>query len=371
MPLQSKRVHRGGYLVSPIKEYERRVAAGALNNDPNQRDALEMLDRLHNDLASYKPSKLGYLKSFFSGNRRVPMGLYIYGGVGRGKSMLMDMFYELAPTHAKRRVHFHGFMQQVHDAMHRARKAGVEDALKPIAQEIIESTDLLCFDEMQISDITDAMIVGRLFEYLFNAGVVIVTTSNRPPDDLYKDGLNRSLFLPFIEMLKTRLTVYCLDSQTDHRQNRLTDQQLYFHPLDEATDFAVTHLWQELSGGTSEPLAIKRKGRDISIPAFSSGVGKASFDDLCAKPLGPGDYLAIANTLRVLILTDIPKLSKANNNEAKRFVTLIDALYEAKVKLIASAAAEPEKLYTDGRGAFEFERTASRLREMQSADWFV
>ena len=167
----------------------------------------------------------------------------------------------------------------------------------------------------------------------------------------------------------TILSQDMVDSETDHRQNRLTDQQLYFQPLDEVTDFAISHLWKELSGGKSEPLVIKRKGRDVTIPEFSSGVGKASFNDLCAKPLGPGDYLAIAKALRALIITDIPKLSKANNNEAKRFVTLIDALYEAKVKLIASAAAEPERLYTDGAGAFEFERTASRLREMQSADW--
>ncbi len=356
-------------MVSPISEYDLRVAKGALDDDPFQRDALAILNQLHTELAHYKPSKLGYLKSFFAGNRRPPKGLYLYGGVGRGKSMLMDLFYQNTTTRAKRRVHFHGFMQNVHEALHRARASGIEDALETIALEIIQTTDLLCFDEMQITDITDAMIVGRLFEYLFNAGVVIVTTSNRPPDDLYKDGLNRGLFLPFIDMIKSRLTVYCLDSETDHRQNRLTDQQLYFHPLDAATDFAINHLWQELSGGISDPLVIKRKGRDVVIPAFNNGIGKADFNDLCAKPLGPGDFLAIAKSLRVLFLTCIPKLSIANNNEAKRFVTLIDALYEAKVKLIASADAEPEQLYTDGTGAFEFQRTASRLREMQSVGW--
>ena len=355
--------------VSPITEYNRRVSIGALEDDPNQRNTLQLLDQLHHDLVNYKPSKLGHLKAFFSGNRRAPKGLYMYGGVGRGKSMLMDLFYDQTPTKAKRRVHFHAFMQEVHDAIHHVRKTGVTDALKPVAQNIINSTDLLCFDEMQITDITDAMIVGRLFEHFFTAGMVIVTTSNRPPSDLYKNGLNRSLFLPFIETLETRLSVHNLDSKTDHRQNRLIDQQLYFYPLDEATNFAINHLWQELSGDNSTPFVIKNKGRDITIPQYNNGIGKASFDDLCALPLGPGDYLSIAKALRLLIITDIPKLSKANNNEAKRFVTLIDALYEAKVKLIASATAEPEMLYPDGRGAFEFERTASRLREMQSADW--
>lgn len=355
--------------MSPIAEYTRRIATGMLIDDPDQRGVLELLDQLHQDLQEYKPSKLGYLSGFFATPKRPPKGIYIYGGVGRGKSMLMDLFYEQSTVEAKRRVHFHAFMQEVHEAMHKVRQTGVQDALKPVAQNIAHATNLLCFDEMQITDITDAMIVGRLFDALFQAGVVIVTTSNRPPDDLYKDGLNRALFLPFIDTIKDRLTICCLDSPTDHRQNRLSDQQLYFHPLDEATDFAITHLWQDLSGGKSEPLIIHRKGRDIRLPDFSSGVGKASFADLCAQPYGPGDYLAIARAVRVLIITDIPKLSKANANEAKRFVTLIDALYEARVKVIISADAAPEDLYIQGTGAFEFERTASRLREMQSAQW--
>lgn len=359
----------GWQFVSLISEYKNRVATGQLNDDPNQHLVLDQLDQLGQALTTYKPAKLGYLRGFFPKRSSPPKGLYIYGGVGRGKSMLMDMFYEQTPIKAKLRIHFHAFMQDVHDQMHEIRKTGVDDAIKPVAQRIIQATDLLCFDEMQITDIADAMIVGRLFESLFNAGITIVTTSNRHPDELYKDGLNRALFLPFIDMIKTRLTVYCLDSPTDHRQNRLVEQQIYFHPLNKKTTKAIDDLWNELSGGTSEPLSIKRKGRNIIIPSFSSGVGKASFDDLCKNPLGPGDYLEIAQNIRVLFLTDIPKLSKANNNEAKRFVTLIDALYEAQVRLIASANAGPEHLYTDGAGAFEFERTASRLREMQSSDW--
>ncbi|PCH96748.1 MAG: cell division protein ZapE [Rhodobacteraceae bacterium] len=355
--------------MTVTQEYDRRVAAGELHDDPNQRPVLKLLEELHRELADYKPSKLGHLKAFFSGNRRAPKGLYIYGGVGRGKSMLMDLFYSQATTQKKRRVHFHAFMQEIHDALHITRKSGVEDALKPVAVKITHELDLLCFDEMQITDITDAMIVGRLFEYLFNAGVVIVTTSNRHPDDLYKSGLNRSIFLPFIEKIKARLSVHCLDSITDHRQNRLMDQQLYFAPLNDTSRTAMDQLWRELSSGAVAPLIIRRKGRDIIIPEFSNGVGKARFSDLCAKALGPGDYLEIAKSVRVLMLTDVPTLGKANNNEAKRFVILIDALYEAGVKLIASADAEPEALYTDGAGVFEFERTASRLREMQSADW--
>jgi cell division protein ZapE len=253
--------------------------------------------------------------------------------------------------------------------MHAARKTGVEDALAPVADALIGDLRLLAFDEMQISDITDAMIVGRLFEKLFAAGVVIVTTSNRPPNDLYKDGLNRALFLPFIDMLADRMHIVELESPTDYRQHRLSGAQVYFHPAT-GTKPTITALWSDLTGGTpAHPLTLTVNGRRVELPAFANGVARVTFWDLCAKPLGPADFLAIAKATRVLILEDIPQLSSTNYNEAKRFVTLIDALYEARVRLIATAAEAPERLYIEGTGSFEFERTASRLREMQAADW--
>lgn len=283
--------------------------------------------------------------------------------------MLMDLFVESLEDVPVRRVHFHAFMQEVHTALHKARSEGVEDAVKPVAKAITDSVKVLAFDEMQITDITDAMLVGRLFEMLFNAGVVVVTTSNRVPDELYKNGLNRQLFLPFIEMLKTRMVVHELASDTDYRQDRLSGSKVYFTPPDAAARDEIDAIWQDLTGGRSEVLELVVKGRRIELPRYNNGVARAEFYQLCGHMLGPGDYLAIADALRVLILEDIPRLSRQNFNEAKRFVTLIDALYEAKVRLIASAAAEPEMLYVEGEGTFEFERTASRLREMQSIDW--
>jgi len=254
--------------------------------------------------------------------------------------------------------------------MHEARKTGVEDALAPVAQAVARQVRLLAFDEMQITDITDAMIVGRLFEMLLADGVVIVTTSNRPPEDLYKDGLNRALFLPFIALLRARLEVVALDSPIDYRQHRLEGAQVFFTPAGREAKAALGAIWADLTGGApSAPLMLTVNGRQVEVPAFANGVGRASFWEICGRPLGPADYLAIAAALRVLILEDIPQLSASNYNEAKRFVTLIDALYEAKVRLVASAADVPERLYIEGAGAFEFERTASRLREMQAADW--
>ncbi|MEM7319810.1 MAG: cell division protein ZapE, partial [Pseudomonadota bacterium] len=308
-------------------------------------------------------------RGFFRKPPPPPKGLYLWGGVGRGKSMLMDLFVETLGDIPARRVHFHAFMQEIHTQLHEARKKEAEDALAPVAAQVADSVKVLAFDEMQITDITDAMIVGRLFEALFDAGVVVVTTSNRVPDDLYKDGLNRQLFLPFIQLIKERMTIWEMVSPTDYRQNRLEGAKVYFTPIGPEARTEIRAVWNDLSGGPSGPLELRVKGRDVTLPAFRNGIARASFYDLCGRMLGPSDYLAVADAVKVLVLEDIPQLSRNNFNEAKRFVTLIDALYEAQVRLICSAAAEPEMLYVEGEGTFEFERTASRLREMQDKDW--
>ncbi|MEM1235819.1 MAG: cell division protein ZapE [Pseudomonadota bacterium] len=345
------------------EEYERRVAAGELRADEAQRAVLPEFDRMAEALAA--PVKK---KGWFGKAAPEPVrGLYLWGGVGRGKSMVMDLFVEEL-TVPVRRVHFHAFMQEIHAALHAARQRGMEDAITPVSADVAKDLRVLAFDEMQITDITDAMIVGRLFEKLFEAGVTVVTTSNRVPDDLYKDGLNRQLFLPFIELIKEQLVVWEMVSDTDYRQDRLEGEQVYFAPNGPEAQAAIQGIWDDLAGG-EEPLDLHVKGRVVTLPAFRNGVGRASFHGLCGQPLGAADYLAVAEAVKVLILEDIPALGRFNFNEAKRFVTLIDALYEAQVRLIASAAAEPEMLYLEGEGVFEFERTASRLREMQSEGW--
>lgn len=351
--------------------YETRVSAGSLRPDPAQHAVLPALEQLRTWLETTPPRRGGLLSGLFGkAPPAPPPGLYLWGGVGRGKSMLMDLFTEATAIREKRRVHFHAFMQEIHQGLHEARKTGVEDALAPVAAKITRELRLLAFDEMQITDITDAMVVGRLFQMLMAEGVVIVTTSNRPPEDLYKHGLNRASFLPFIALLNDRLDVVEIESATDYRQHRLAGARVWFTPPGPEARAGIEALWDDLTGhAAGGPLVIEVKGRKVTLPRHASGVARAGFWDLCGQPLGPADYLAIAGAVRVLVIEDIPRLSAANFNEAKRFVTLIDTLYEARVRLIASAADLPDRLYVEGEGVFEFARTASRLTEMQSADW--
>ncbi|TNC70385.1 cell division protein ZapE [Rubellimicrobium roseum] len=343
--------------------YDSRAREGRLMPDPAQRGVLPALDRLRAELLD--PPRRGLFRK-----PQPVRGLYLWGGVGRGKSMLMDLFLDaLGPSVPTRRQHFHAFMQWVQAAMNKARARGVDDAILPVADEIAESARLLALDEMQVTDIADAMILGRLFQRLWAQGVTLLTTSNRPPSDLYKDGLNRALFLPFIALIEENCEVLELASATDHRQGRLTGARRYFCPVDAEARAAMNALWADLSGGESHPEILRVYGRDVEIPAFHNGSARASFYDLCGRPLGPADYLALANAVRVLLIDEIPRLGSDNFNQARRFVTLIDALYEARVTLFASAAAAPDRLYVEGEGSFEFARTASRLMEMQGASW--
>jgi cell division protein ZapE len=362
-------------MEGPMALYRSRVAEGALVSDPAQRLAVEKLQLLWMRLRDYnpaRPKRVGLGRFGWGRERiedRVVPGLYLFGGVGRGKSMLMDLFFESAPVEPRRRVHFHAFMQEMHRGIAAARATGATDPVRPIADAVADAATLLCFDEMQITDITDAMLVGRLFERLFQRGVVVVTTSNRAPDDLYKDGLNRALFLPFIALIKDRLELHELESPVDHRLDRLAGAPVYHTPLGPDATAALDAAWDRLARGEGAPLTLHVQGRDVVLPRHWAGVARAAFDTLCGRPLGPADYLAIAEAVEVLILDDVPVLSPARADEARRFVILIDALYEAGVRLVASAAAPPEALYPEGAGAFEFARTASRLHEMQGADW--
>jgi len=349
-------------MVKISELYDGLVTSGEIFRNEAQISVLPHLDALKTELE--QPVK----KSLFRKASPPPKGLYIWGGVGTGKSFLMDLFAANVDVPA-RRVHFHAFMQEVQNALHVARAASEQDALNVVARNLSKGLRLLALDEMQVKDIADAMIVGRLFTLMREDGVVCVTTSNRPPDDLYKDGLNRQLFLPFIAYLKEHLIVHDMQSETDFRQNRMSGAQVYFTPLNSVSSQGVEELWRDLTGGRDIRHSLQVKGRSLDIPRYHNGVGRLSFYDLCGKPLGPADYLTLAEALRVIVIDDIPQLGRHNFNEAKRFVTLIDALYESKTRLICSAAALPEMLYLEGEGVFEFERTASRLREMQSADW--
>ncbi len=346
-------------------ELKRRIAAGALEEDAAQFEAASALDNLLARLA--KPSGKPW---FFSRRAIAPKGLYLWGGVGRGKSMLMDWFFDLAPVQAKQRVHFHGFMLDVHARIHNWRKTGEGDPIKPVAKDIAEEAALLCFDEFHVTDITDAMILSRLFEALWDRGVVVVATSNRPPKDLYKNGLNRALFEPFVEMMPDHLIIHEFTGNLDHRLRQLSSAPVYYSPLGAKADAGIEAAWQRLTGAAQmRETVLTVQGRELVLKRTAAGVARASFDHLCNNNLGAADYLRLAHAFHTLILENVPQMGPESRNEAKRFVTLIDALYETRTKLVMSAAVEPSELYVDGTEAFEFERTASRLIEMRSEEY--
>lgn len=370
-------------LNDPIDAYRHLIEAGEIDPDPCQETAITKLQELHETLSSYgkQMGKGGWMARLSLGRSKPPppKGLYMWGGVGRGKSMLMDLFYENTAVAERKHVHFHAFMQEVHKRLHAFRetqKSGKvsrsSDPLAALARVIADQAWLLCFDEFHVTDIADAMILGRLFEALFEYGVVAVMTSNRPPKDLYKDGLQRELFLPFIDMLEDRLGVLELDAGTDYRLEKMRAMDVYMTPADDQAKGKLEHDFHTLSlGEEPKPRRMVVQGREFGISLAAEGVALSSFAELCGQPLGPGDYLAVAECFHTIVLRDVPKLGSEKRDEAKRFVTLIDALYEAKVNLICSAQAPPDQLYTKGDGAFEFERTVSRLLEMQSPEYMA
>jgi cell division protein ZapE len=363
---------------APLAEYRASRRAGRLQPDPAQQLAAEKLQSLHNALMNYQPGsgRPGWRNRLGLGRRREepPQGLYLFGGVGRGKSMLMDLFFQSAPMPRKRRVHFHAFMLEVHGSLHRARQRGdlESDPLAPIAARIASEAWLLCFDEFHVSNIADAMLLSRLFAALFDLGVVVVATSNCAPGDLYKDGLQRERFLPFVDLLMERLDILELDGAVDYRRDRIKGMTVYHQPLGADATAALAAAFARLTDDAAgAPTTLVVQGRALAVPQAAAGVACFHFADLCEQPLGAADYIAVATHFHTLIVGDVPRLMPDQRNEARRFMTLIDALYEHKTNLICAAADAPDRLYACGDGAAEFRRTSSRLIEMQSIDYLA
>jgi cell division protein ZapE len=369
-------------VTSIAERYRALVSERRFESDPAQAKLVAKLDALADKLRDYKsearPS--GLLRLFGAKPTEPPRGLYIHGPVGRGKTMLMDLFFDAVEAPRKRRAHFHTFMADVHVRLNQwrqARKRGEvagDDPIAPVAADLAREASLLCFDEFSVSDIADAMILSRLFTALFAGGVVVVATSNVAPEDLYKDGLNRALFLPFIALMKERLESARLDARTDYRLEKLQRAPVYYTPLSPKADAALDTAFLTLTGhARGEPVRIELLGRHLEVSQAIDGVARFDFGALCRRPFGAADYLTLAQRFHTLVLDHIPVIDASERNEAKRFIILIDALYDMRVKLVASAAAEPETLYSGAEGveAFEFARIASRLFEMRSSEYLA
>jgi cell division protein ZapE len=364
--------------------YDARAAAGDIEPDPAQRAAVLRLDALNARLATYRMARKSSSLGWLFGNREraaSPLkGLYIYGEVGRGKTMLMDMFFQACPVARKRRVHFHEFMAEVQELLNDFRRKikrgeiADQDPIGLVAPAIADTSWVLCFDEFHVTDIADAMILGRLFTRLFDLGVVMVATSNVAPEDLYAGGLNRSLFLPFIGLLQQRMDVMRLDSRTDFRMEKIAGVNSWHVPDDAAASAAIEAAWRKLTAGAEPaPAELPLKGRFVHVPLAALGTARFTFHDLCEQPLGAIDYLKISHDFHTVIIEHIPVIGEESRNEAKRFILLIDTLYDNAVKIIASAAVPPAQLYrgTEGYEASEFKRTVSRLNEMGSEEYLA
>ncbi len=365
-------------------QYAALVAAGEIERDAAQEDVVARLGRLNERLAMHRLARKSSSLGWLFGQRVEPgqelKGLYIWGEVGRGKTMLMDMFFAACPVQRKRRAHFHQFLLDVHERLNAYRhkvKYGETIADDPVhltADDLAEQAWVLCFDEFHVTDIADAMILGRLFTRMFERGVVVVATSNVEPDELYQDGLNRALFLPFIGLLTQRMEVLRLDARTDFRMEKLIGVKVWHVPADAAADRAIDAAWRRLTGGRDgQALDLVVKGHHLHVPSAAMGVARFGFHDLCEQPYGAIDYLRIAHEFHTVIIDHVPAMTFADRNEAKRFIALIDTFYDAGVKLIASAAAEPGALYqaSEGYEVNEFKRTVSRLIEMGSIEYLA
>jgi len=362
--------------------YQSLVTSGAIEADPAQARAVEAFAALDEQLLRYRPArKQGFFGRLFGDKKdTAPRGLYVHGEVGRGKTMLMDLFFEQSQVMHKRRAHFHEFMADAHERIYNFRQSIARgemadtDVVHLTASSIFDEAWLLCFDEFHVTDIADAMILGRLFARLFELGTVVVATSNVAPQDLYKGGLNRALFLPFIDHIQEHMDVLRLDSRTDFRLEKLAGVKMWMVPADDAAEAALDTAWTKLTGGArGEPVDLIVKGRKLHVPHAASGVARFSFADLCEQPLGASDYLRLAHDYHTIMIDRIPAMDAADRNAAKRFIALIDTLYDNAVKLMASADADPMSLYsaTEGTEAMEFQRTVSRLIEMGSESYLA
>ncbi|MGH6814816.1 MAG: cell division protein ZapE [Hyphomicrobiaceae bacterium] len=354
--------------MAALARYRQLVVSGELEPDAGQLFIAERLDALAAELAAMPRRRTGLFAIFDRSRSTVPpRGLYLYGGVGRGKTLLMDLFFDAVAFAPKRRIHFHEFMGEAHDLIGAARRHIDGDPIPTVGRQMAAEARLLCFDELHVTDIADAMILGRLFKVLFEDGVVVVATSNTPPADLYKNGLNRQLFLPFIDLIEDRMDSVESTAVKDFRLAKLAGRPLYFTPADTQARNALDGHWRRLTGGApGTPAEIEVKSRKVPVPQAAMGVARFAFAGLCERPLGARDYLHIAHTFHTVLVDGIPILAPSRRDVARRFVALIDALYDNRVCLIASAAAEPALLYPAGDGSDLFRRTASRLMEMRS-----